>query len=85
MHLRNLRTLEARTLTTIRQTLKSKHNTPSQTRLLIVELVRIRKQLTRLTTSRAQPSSKSTFTYPMMAWTVLRLAAPPFDRIAPNR
>lgn len=36
---------------------KSRHNTPQQTRMLAVELVRIRRQSTRLATSRAQLQS----------------------------
>jgi charged multivesicular body protein 3 len=39
------------------QSSKSRHNTPQQTRLLAVELIRIRRQSARLTTSRAQLQS----------------------------
>ncbi|KAA8893272.1 Snf7-domain-containing protein [Sphaerosporella brunnea] len=56
-HVVNLRQLEAKTRSLILQSSKSRHNTPQQTRTLAVELVRIRRQSTRLTTSRAQLQS----------------------------
>ncbi|KAA8912495.1 Snf7-domain-containing protein [Sphaerosporella brunnea] len=56
-HIANLRQLEIKTRNLIVQSSKSRHNTPQQTRTLAVELVRIRRQSTRLTTSRAQLQS----------------------------
>jgi charged multivesicular body protein 3 len=56
-HIANLRQLETKTRNLIIQSSKSRHNTPQQTRTLAVELVRIRRQSTRLATSRAQLQS----------------------------
>ncbi|KAI5818813.1 Snf7-domain-containing protein [Pyronema omphalodes] len=56
-HISTLRTLETKTRNLIIASSKSRHNTPAQTRLLAVELIRIRKQSTRLATSRAQLQS----------------------------
>ncbi|KAF8538533.1 Snf7-domain-containing protein [Trichophaea hybrida] len=56
-HITSLKTLETKTRNLIIQSSKSKHNTPAQTRMLAVELIRIRRQSTRLATSRAQLQS----------------------------
>lgn len=53
----SLKSLETKTRQLIVRSAKSPHNTPQQTRLLTVELIRIRKQTTRLETSRAQLQS----------------------------
>lgn len=52
-----LKSLETKTRQLIVRSTKSPHNTPQQTRLLVVELIRIRKQTTRMETSRAQLQS----------------------------
>ncbi|KAF8252633.1 Snf7-domain-containing protein [Wilcoxina mikolae CBS 423.85] len=56
-HIKSLKTLEIKTRNLIIQSSKSKHNTPAQTRMLAVELIRIRRQSTRLATSQAQLQS----------------------------
>ncbi|KAI5795061.1 Snf7-domain-containing protein [Geopyxis carbonaria] len=56
-HLAQLKTLETKTRKLIIDSSKAKHGTPQQTRMLAVELVRIRRQSARLATSRAQLQS----------------------------
>lgn len=56
-HIQNLRQLESKSRSMIIASSKSRHNTPEQTRILAGELIRIRRQQTRLATSRAQLQS----------------------------
>jgi len=56
-HITQLKQLEVKNRNLIISSSKNRHNTPKQTRLLAVELIRIRRQSTRLATSRAQLQS----------------------------
>ncbi|TGZ83419.1 hypothetical protein EX30DRAFT_304914 [Ascodesmis nigricans] len=56
-HMSQLKNLEISTRNMIIASSKNKAHTPAQTRMLAVELVRIRRQATRLATSRAQLQS----------------------------